>query len=205
MDYVLLTKASVIGLSIAAPVGPIGLLCMQRTLISGAKTGLACGLGAATADAIYGAIGAFGLTAVTQIFTTAATPLALFGGLFLIWMGYQLLRTSANTKAASLQVGTSNIQAFISTMALTLANPMTILSFIAVFSALSGSMMLNTQSAMTMVTGVFLGSAIWWLMLSTSVSIIRHKIHASTIELISKAAGVLLLGFGGWQILSVVL
>lgn len=205
MDYILFGKASVIGLSIAAPVGPIGLLCMQRTLLGGTKAGLSCGLGAATADAIYGAIGAFGLTAATQLFTSLTTPLALFGGLFLIWMGFQLLRVSTASKAASINggEGASSIKAFGSTMLLTLANPMTILSFVAVFSALNGSMALSTGSATTMVVGVFAGSAAWWLMLSVVVSLIRHKIDPSVMGLINKAAGGLLLLFGAWQLQSI--
>lgn len=200
MDYLLFIKSSIIGLSIAAPVGPIGLLCMQRTLLSGAKTGFACGLGAATADAIYGAIGAFGLTAVTQLFTSIAKPLVLFGGIFLIWMGIQVLKAASDAKAAVVASNTSTLAAFGSTMALTLANPMTILSFIAVFSALSGSMELSPESATTMVVGVFIGSAIWWFMLSVGVSLVRHKMNKLAMNRISKAAGFLLIAFGGWQI-----
>lgn len=202
MDYLLFTKASVIGLSIAAPVGPIGLLCMQRTLLNGAKTGFACGLGAASADAIYGAIGAFGLTTVTQLFTSLSKPLALFGGAFLIWMGIQFLRAKSEAKAAAFVSNSSTLAAFGSTMALTLANPMTILSFIAVFSALSGSMEVSPESATIMVIGIFFGSAIWWLMLSACVSKVRQKIDTVAMNRISKAAGILLMAFGGWQVQS---
>ncbi|KJZ13292.1 lysine transporter LysE [Marinomonas sp. S3726] len=202
MDFLLLMKAAVIGLSIAAPVGPIGLLCMQRTLTSGAKVGFASGLGAASADAVYGAIGAFGLAAVTQAFTSLSTPLALFGGLFLIWLGQGLLRAKAPDSSASTSKKTAGIfRAFFSTLALTLASPMTILSFVAVFSALGGSISLTSSSAGTMVTGVFLGSATWWLMLAIGVAMVRHKISPEWMLKVSQIAGVLLIIFGGWQLL----
>lgn len=200
MDYLLFGKASIIGLTIAAPVGPIGLLCMQRTLHSGIKTGFSCGLGAATADAIYGAIGAFGLTTVTLFFTSFSKPLALFGAVILIWMSIQFMRNESGTKAATLVPSTNILTAFGSTMLLTLANPMTILSFLAVFSALSGGTELNPESAATMVMGVFVGSTIWWLALSVCVSLIRHKINTQTMNHISKIAGALLMAFAIWQI-----
>ena len=205
MDYLFLTKASIIGLSIAAPVGPVGLLCMQRTLISGPKVGLACGLGAASADALYGAIGAFGLTSVTQIFTSLSAPLALLGGLFLFLLGFQLISTKQKRSKSIAETRSGIFKAFTSTMALTLANPITILSFIAVFSALGGNIALSYESSSIMIFGVFLGSAAWWLILTLGVSIIRHKITPLMMLIVSKVAGVLLMVFGGWQVISLTL
>ncbi|HCN69354.1 MAG TPA: lysine transporter LysE, partial [Candidatus Accumulibacter sp.] len=95
VDGLLFLKAALIGLSIAAPVGPIGLLCIQRTLTHGARVGFVSGLGAAAADGVYGAVGAFGLAAVTQFFVTLALPLAICGAIFLAWMGVRLWRTPA--------------------------------------------------------------------------------------------------------------
>lgn len=203
MDYLLFGKASVIGLSIAAPVGPIGLLCMQRTLAGGMSAGFVSGLGAASADAIYGAIGAFGLSAVTQLFTELATPLALFGGLFLLWMGVRLLRASAASEPAGSASRHGAISAFGSTFLLTLANPMTILSFVAVFSALGGSQQLSSELATTMVVGVFTGSALWWLALAVGVSLLRHRIEAAAMRRISQLAACLLIAFALWQLQSV--
>lgn len=206
MDYLLFIQAAIIGLSIAAPVGPIGVLCMQRTLQNGVKVGLACGLGAATADGIYGAIGVFGLTAVIQLFTSLAKPMAVCGGGFLLWMGFRLLTTKeVADKAAVLAFGSGIVSAFISTMLLTLANPMTILSFVAVFSALSGAVVVDGGAAATMVFGVFAGSSLWWLMLSMAVSVVRHKIDGKALRGISKAAGLVLVLFGGWQINNVLM
>ncbi|MCV6612054.1 MAG: LysE family translocator [Amphritea sp.] len=200
MDLFLLAKASVIGLSIAAPVGPIGLLCMQRTLNGGAQKGLATGLGAAFADAVYGAIGAFGLAALTHFLTALAVPLAVAGGVFLILMGVQLLRHAPGQSVAAGGHSGGTFRAFASALILTLANPMTIVSFVAVFSALSGALQLTQQTALTMISGVFLGSALWWVFLVTTVALIRHRISAHLMVRINQAAGGLLLCFGAWQI-----
>ena len=193
-------KASAVGLMIAAPVGPIGLLCIQRTLSRGASVGVASGLGAATADAVYGAVGAAGLTAVIQLFTAMSLPLAIFGALFLAWMGVRLVQTPVTDGPAKASTGDTLFTAFGSTLLLTLANPMTILSFIAVFAALGGSQELTPGAMVTMVIGVFCGSALWWLVLTGSVTLVRHKLKQSTLALISRGAGLFLLGFAGCQI-----
>ena len=200
MELVLFGKASVVGLLIAAPVGPIGLLCIQRTLSRGARIGVASGLGAATADAIYGAIGAAGLSAVIQLFTELSQPLAILGALFLAWMGIRLVQTPARNRPAAASEGDGIFAAFGSTLLLTLANPMTILSFIAVFATLAGIQGPTSATMATMVVGVFSGSALWWLVLTGSVTLVRHKIKQSTLLLISRAVGMVLLGFSGWQI-----
>ena len=205
VELILFGKASVVGLSIAAPVGPIGLLCIQRTLSRGARIGVASGLGAATADAIYGAIGAAGLTAVVQLFTAVSQPLAVLGALFLAWMGVGLLQTLATNGPAAAANTDGICAAFGSTLLLTLANPMTILSFIAVFAALGGSQGPAPAAMATMVAGVFCGSALWWLILTGSITLIRHKLKDSTLTLISRGAGALLIGFAGWQIYATLL
>ncbi len=205
MDLILFTKASLVGLSIAAPVGPIGLICIQRTLAQGARAGIASGLGAATADGIYGAIGAFGLSAVTQAFASASRPMALFGVVFLGWLGIRFLTARAEERQVAVTSTRDSLRAFASTLVLTLANPTTILSFAAVFAALSGSDILDPGSAGILISGVFFGSAVWWLTLATGVSLIRHRIDASVMQWISRIAGLFLLGFAGWQLHSVVL
>ncbi len=210
MDEVLFLKAGLIGLSVAAPVGPIGLLCIQRSLMHGARIGFISGLGAAAADGVYGAIGAFGLVAVTQFFMLLATPLAIGGALFLSWMGWQLLRAQPAVQAEdTAQAATSTphaSKAFFSVFLLTLANPITILSFLAVFAALGGAdVAQGGQAANTiiMLLGILLGSALWWLTLASSVALFRHKITPSVMRRINQIAGLFLLGFAGWQLLSV--
>ncbi|PFH10770.1 threonine/homoserine/homoserine lactone efflux protein [Collimonas sp. PA-H2] len=203
MDVALFLKAALIGLSIAAPVGPVGLLCIQRTIAHGPRIGFASGLGAATADATYGAIGAFGLATVTNYFVTLTTPLALFGALFLGWMGIKLLRAAPPAGAASAANGVFAGKAFVSVFILTLANPMTILSFIAVFAAIAGPAANAPSAARIMVLGVFCGSAFWWLLLACGVATVRHKIGPGTMTLINRIGGCILLGFAGWQLVRI--
>ena len=201
MDFSLFLKALVIGLSIAAPVGPIGLLCIQRTLAHGRAIGFFSGLGAALADACYGAIGAFGVSAVISSMVAARVPLALGGAAFLAWMGVQLLRAPAATQARAAQDAATPLKAMLSVFMLTLANPMTILSFVAVFASIStGHASSGSGAAVTMVAGVFLGSAIWWLGLSTVVSMVRHRLGARVLQSINRLSGALLLGFAVFQL-----
>lgn len=201
MDFPLFLKALVIGLSIAAPVGPIGLLCIQRTLVHGRTIGFLSGLGAALADACYGAIGAFGVSAVVSTMVAARVPLALGGAAFLAWMGVQLLRAPAATQARAAEDAATPLKALLSVFVLTLANPMTILSFVAVFASLgSGHTSSGSGAALTMVLGVFLGSALWWLGLSTGVSLVRHRLGPRVLQAINRLSGALLLGFAVFQL-----
>ena len=204
MDSTLFLKALVIGLSIAAPVGPIGLLCIQRTLAHGRGIGFLSGLGAALADAFYGAIGALGVSAVIASMVAARVPLALGGSAFLAWMGVQLLRAPVATEARQAADATTPLKATLSVFVLTLANPMTILSFVAVFASISTGHVaghtLGASQAATMVLGVFLGSALWWLGLSTMVSSVRHRLSAKTMQSINRLSGAILLGFAVYQL-----
>lgn len=200
MDSTLLLKSLVIGLSIAAPVGPIGLLCIQRTLAHGRAIGFASGLGAALADALYGAIGALGVSAVVSTMVAARVPLALGGAAFLAWMGVGLLRTPAATTARTAQDTATPVRAMLSVFVLTLANPMTILSFVAVFASIATGHAASAGSAATMVLGVFLGSALWWLGLSTAVSSVRHRLGTQTMTFINRVSGAVLLVFSVWQL-----
>jgi threonine/homoserine/homoserine lactone efflux protein len=200
MDSALFLKSLVIGLSIAAPVGPIGLLCIQRTLAHGRLIGFMSGLGAALADALYGAIGALGVSAVISTMVAARVPLALGGAAFLAWMGVQLLRAPAATKAREAADATTPLKAMLSVFLLTLANPMTILSFIAVFASIATGHVSGAPAAATMVLGVFLGSALWWLGLSSAVSMVRHRLSPRAMQGINRLSGVVLVGFAAYQL-----
>jgi threonine/homoserine/homoserine lactone efflux protein len=196
LDAALLLKGVIIGLSIAAPVGPIGVLCIRRTLAEGRRAGLASGLGAATADAIYGCIAVFGLTFISGFLVSQQTWLRLIGGLFLCYLGARALLTRpAERPAAASGVGLSGVYA--STFILTLTNPMTILSFAAVFAGLG---LANTGgdyvSALLLVGGVFLGSASWWLLLSGGVSLFRDRFGTSGLTWVNRVSGVVIIAFG---------
>lgn len=200
MDLALFFKSALIGLSIAAPVGPVGLLCIQRSLLHGARIGFLSGLGAALADACFGALGAFGVQALIQGFVALTTPLALLGAGYLAWMGIRLLRAAPARQAANLAEPGSGWRALASVFALTLTNPMTILAFVAVFAGLGAGAAPGTANALLMVAGVFCGSALWWLALSLGVAAVRHRLDGRLLRRIDQVAGLFLLGFAAWQL-----
>ncbi|NRF66004.1 LysE family transporter [Aquincola sp. S2] len=193
----LFAQSLLIGLSIAAPVGPIGLLTIQRTLASGPAAGLATGLGAAVADAVYGAIGAFGVSAVIAWLTGARTWFAVGGGAFLLWLAWSIWRTPIAERAADAGSGRDLLRCFAGTFVLTLSNPATILSFIAVFGALAGR--LAIASPWPMIAGVLIGSALWWLFLAAAVGRLRERFDRRWRRRINQGSALLLAAFALWQ------
>jgi threonine/homoserine/homoserine lactone efflux protein len=190
-----LAKGIVVGFSIAAPVGPIGVLCIRRSLTQGAAMGLATGLGAATADSVYGAVAAFGLTAVSSLLIRLNFWLSLLGGLFLCWLG--VMTFIAVPAQESRSGGTpSRLAAWFSTVLLTLSNPSTILSFIAIFAGFGLGAYASWRAATAMVLGVFCGSALWWLILSSAAGGLRARITPAWMRWVNRASGLIMLGFG---------
>ncbi len=204
-DLELFFKGLVIGFAIAAPVGPIGLLCIRRTLAGGHLHGFISGLGAACADALYGAVAAFGLTLVSEFLIDHVRGLSLAGGLFLLYVGVGEWRARPPDPATPGSVDISGLaHDFTSTFALTLANPMTILSFVAIFTGL-GVVSPDGEFAASqggygplavLVIGVFLGSAAWWLTLSSGVGLVRRHIDVTSMRWLNRVAGTLVIGFG---------
>ena len=195
-------RGLIIGFSIAAPVGPIGVLCIRRTLAVGRASGLISGLGAATADAIYGSIAGFGLTFISTILIRQQLWLHLIGGLFLCFLGLKIFFTSPAKQEASVK-GNSLFSAYASTFFLTLTNPMTILSFAGIFAGLGvGSTDGNYVSAGFLVLGVFIGSALWWLILSSIVGMISKKVEPRRLRWINRISGVIITIFGLFALMS---
>ncbi len=194
MDIWHLLRGMLIGFSIAAPVGAIGVLVIRRTLAEGWFVGLATGLGAATADMLYGAVGALGLTAVTSLLVGASTWLRLFGGLFLCYLGIQTLVAAPPARGAE-PVRASFVHAYGSTLFLTLTNPTTILSFGAVFAG-AGVGSEGGRAALFVVGGVFLGSALWWLLLSGGISAARARVTPRALRWINVVSGAMICAFG---------
>jgi threonine/homoserine/homoserine lactone efflux protein len=195
-------KGIIIGFSIAAPVGPIGVLCIRRTLAEGRMRGLASGLGAATADALYGCVAGFGLTFISGLLISQQFWFRLIGGLFLCYLGIRTL-LSAPAEAASAIGGNGLPGAYASTFFLTLTNPMTILSFAAIFAGLgiagTGG---GYASASVLVLGVFIGSATWWLILSGGVSLFRDRFNHQRLLWVNRISGLIIAGFGLAALLS---
>lgn len=205
MDLEFLIKGLVIGFSIAVPVGPIGVLCIQRSLLNGKASGMATGLGAATADAIYGFIAGFGLTIVSNFLVEQKFWPQVIGAAFLIYLGVKTFREKPATKVKMDKSNDSLLFDYISTVGLTLTNPTTILSFIGVFAGLG---LANTNgdylSATILVIGVFLGSAVWWFILSTSVGLLGKKLDQNLLSYANKLSGLIILAFALVIILSLV-
>lgn len=199
-DYLaLFVSAFIIGISIAAPVGPIGVLVIRRSLAEGRLIGLVSGLGAAAADTFYGFIAAFGLSAISSLLVSASLPLRIFGAVFLAYLGIKTLLSKPSEKAAEAKSATNLLSAFLSTLALTITNPMTILSFLGIFAGMGLEAVAgNTLAASVMVLGVFAGSAAWWLLLSTGVSLFREKINAQVMLWINRLSGAIILSFAIW-------
>lgn len=243
MHLDLFLRSLAIGFSIAAPVGPIGILCIRRSLTAGWLVGLFTGLGAATADAIYGSITGFGLTMISDFLLHQAIGLKLLGGIFLCYLGLKtglshpatpppallnprepqearasiddaiapaagsqqsILQRSALQRSALQRSGdwsgTQGIwrlaSAYGSTLVLTLTNPATIMAFVAIFAGLGLVTTADRASAIVLVSGVFCGSALWWLSLSSGVTLLRGWFTPNRFIWLNRISGLILLAFG---------
>jgi threonine/homoserine/homoserine lactone efflux protein len=192
-----LIKGIVLGFSIAAPVGPIGILCIRKTLQFGRLSGFFSGLGAALADMIYGSIAAFGLTIISNALLASQFWLKMIGGIFLVYLGIKTFFSKSMKQEDKKLTRQTLLKDFITTFFLTLTNPMTIIAFLGIFAGLGLS---NTNGnllqASFLVIGVFLGSSLWWLVLSEFVTFFRKKIEEKMMRLINRIAGFIIFGFG---------
>jgi threonine/homoserine/homoserine lactone efflux protein len=186
-------KGCAIGLSIAAPVGPIGVLCIRRSLAEGARVGFFTGLGAAAADGLYGAVAAFGLTIISGFLREQQKPLRIVGGLFLLYLGTKTFLAKPAERPAS---PATHAGAFTSTFFLTLTNPMTIFSFMVIFAGFGfADADVYLWRATMMTLGVFIGSAAWWLFLSNGVALFRSRITPQWMQQVNRISGAIILAF----------
>lgn len=189
-------KGLLLGFAIAAPVGPIGILCIRRTVQFGRLSGFFSGLGAAFADMLYGVIAAFGLTLISDFLMTQQVWLRVVGGAFLIFLGARTFFSKPREKNKEITHKTL-ISDFVSTFFLTMTNPLTILSYVAIFAGLGLSdLQGNYTNAGWLVFGVFLGSALWWLILSEGVTLFRKRVSQKVMTWINRIAGALIMAFG---------
>ncbi len=197
-------KGLAIGFSIAIAIGPIGILCIQRTVSRGFKMGILTGLGAATADGFYGIVAGTGIAAISSVLISYQPFVCGIGSLFLFWLAFNTFRTvPAAMEGPQTEIETS-VSSFVSSFLLTLSNPMTILMFTAIFAGLGLMGSVNGyQAASALVSGVFLGSMAWWLILSGTVSRIRERLSDTIIKRINQISGVLLFIFASYALLKV--
>lgn len=196
-NFWVFVKGLGIGFAVAAPVGPIGMLCIRTTLERGRLAGFCAGLGAAVADTIFAAIGALGLRLIIGFVSQFSLWFKIIGGLFLVAFGAHLGSRKPDIHAGEdTEVPPRLWQDFVLTLGLTLANPTTILSFVGIFAGASGLNGFTGEAIPVLIVGVFLGSAAWWLTLSAIVGMIHHMISPETMLWINRGAGAILVLFG---------
>lgn len=196
-----LIKGLIIGLSISVPVGPIGILCIRRTLSRGRMVGFLSGLGAATADGLYGAIAGFGLTFLVDFLIGKQIWLRLIGGALLCILGAKTFLSKPAEQGTPVD-GNNRWHAYLSTFFLTLTNPLTILFFVAVFAGLGvGSEGGHYLLAGILVSGVFVGSAMWWLILCGFTGLLQKLLNPKRLQWLNRISGLIILGFGLFALL----
>jgi putative LysE/RhtB family amino acid efflux pump len=196
----LFLKGFVLGVSVAAPVGPMALLCIRASLAHGFAAGATSGLGTAAADGCYAAVAAFGITAVARLLEGAAFWLALAGGAFLAWFGARTMRRPPATEIAA-RPGRGAALSFLTTFLLTLANPPTIMFFAAMFAGLGlAGAGAGRGGAAVLVAGVFLGSLAWFTGLSAAIAGAGARLTPAVLAWINRLSGLVLMGFGAWAI-----
>jgi len=203
MDLMLFVKSLLLGLAVAAPLGPIGALCINRTLERGFVAGMAGGLGTALADGVYAALAALGFAAFSSALVLIDMPLRLVGGAFMLWLGWKSM-TPRPVRAAAKVSARDLIGTTAATFLLTITNPMTILTFAALFAGLGLASGSGATSAVVVVLGVFSGSMLWWCILSGGVALARHRLPEAFASRVSRISGIVLIAFGLWAVASAV-
>lgn len=201
MELTFFLKGIIIGFAMAVPVGPIGIMCIRKTLTEGKLRGLIIGLGAATADFFYGCVAAFGLTFISDALISQRIWIRLVGGALLLFLGIRTFRA----RPADLKIPINNsgiLRSYLTAVFLTLTNPLTIFAFLAVFAALGLGNGLGYFSASALVTGVFIGSGLWFLLLSSGVILFRKKLDLVGLRWVNRIAGILIIISGVIAIVS---
>ena len=201
MEPILFLKGIIIGFLMAVPIGPIGIMCIRKTLTEGRLRGMIIGIGAATADLFYGCIAAFGFTFVSDVLTTERIWIRLIGGALLLFIGIRTFRTIPTDPKEHIH-SSGIFGSYISAVILTLTNPITIFAFIAIFSALGLANEVNFFSGSALVLGVFIGSCLWFLSLSSAVKLFRKKLDMVGLRWVNRIAGILIIISGVIAIVS---
>jgi len=192
MDYIFFLKGIAIGFGMAIPIGPIGILCIRKTLTEGRLRGLVIGLGAATADLFYASIAAFGLTFISDTLVSQRFWIRLVGGALLLFLGIKIFRALPTDPKIPINNG-GILRSYLTTVFLTLTNPITIFAFLAVFAALGLDSELKFFSAIVLVAGVFIGACLWFILLSSGTILFRSKLDLDGLRWVNKIAGVLII------------
>lgn len=198
---ILFLQSILIGLAIAAPVGPIGIICIRTTISHGMLPGLAVGMGAAVADAMYAVAAGLGFAAITKFLLNISSFLKFGSGIFLLYLGISFFLKKTHYSRGQSTYKKSIGKTFVATFFLTLTNPMTMLSFLGIMSALEIEATKKLEVA-TLIIGVLIGSALWWIGLVTVVSLTARRLSENTLNYINRISGIIIIGFAvyilGW-------
>jgi len=192
MEPIFLLKGLIIGFAMAVPIGPIGIMCIRKTLAEGHSRGLIIGLGAATADAIYGGIAAFGLTFVSDVIASQHIWLRLIGGGLLLFLGIRTFRARRKDTIVPFD-DKGLLGSYVSSFLLALTNPVTIFAFVAVFAAFGLGHRLVIVSACILVVGVFAGSSLWFLAIGYIATLFKKKLDAGGLRWVNRISGALII------------
>ncbi|MEQ8747142.1 LysE family transporter [Pyruvatibacter sp.] len=198
-DWYLILNGVLIGIVVAAPIGPVNLICIRRTLAYGRTNGFVSGLGAAVGDALFAAVAAFGLTAASSLVVTFDDVLQAVGGVFLVGLGiHTFLSKPDDTDTVRTSTRSNLIAAVLATFMLTITNPATMLGFVAIFGGVGG--LVTTEpgliTAALLVVAVFIGSALWWLGVTMTVGLLRGGMTEQHLFMINRVSGALIVLFG---------
>ncbi len=191
MALVFLLKGLIIGFAMAVPIGPIGVMCIRKTLAEGHSRGLIIGLGGATADSMYAIIAAFGLTFVSDVIASQQLWVRLVGGGILLFLGIRTFRARRKDQIIPF-VNKGLLVSYVSAFILALTNPVTVFAFIAVFAAFGLGHQITIISACVLVVGVFAGSLLWFLTLGFVATFFRKKLNRGGLRWVNRVAGILL-------------
>ena len=208
MEYVFFIEGFIIGVFIAAPVGPVGILCINRTLSQGRKAGFISGLGAVTVDGFYAAVAAYGISVITSFMSDNSLWIRLVGGIFLAIIGAKIILTEIDFTLSEDKTG-SSAENYASSAIVTVSNPLTVVLFGAIFASLGlGGPGTGFLDSTAMVAGVVAGSALCWFILSSLVDMLRSRFRFSVLKTFNRISGAVLIGFsclvvmtafGWWQ------
>ena len=192
MELTFFLKGIAIGFVMAIPIGPIGIMCIRKTLTEGRFSGLIVGLGAATADLFYGCVAVFGLTIISDTLSEQRIWIRIVGGALLFFLGIKTFR--AQPKDPKIKIRSSGrLRSYITVVVLTLTNPLTIFAFIAVFAAFGLGNGLSFFSAVLLVAGVFIGACLWFFLLTSGTILFRKKLDLVGLKWVNKIAGILII------------
>lgn len=195
MDPIIFLKGLIIGFAMAVPIGPVGTLCIRKTLAEGHSRGLFVGLGAATVDSLYGSIGAFGITFISDLMASYEFWLRLVGGVLLLFLGVRTFR--AKPKDPMIPFDKKGLLgSYVSAFVLALTNPVTIFAFVAAFAAFGLGHKLSIMSASILVLGVFAGTFLWFLALGAIAKFFRKRLNANGFKWVNRISGALIIVSG---------